>query len=57
MVLIVCKMVNLSIAHGNADLVALGYAAYGMMLCGVVQDLELGYRFGKLSLNLAKRLK
>jgi hypothetical protein len=27
-----------------------------MMLCGVVQDFELGYRFGKLSLNLAKRL-
>ncbi|MBD1848371.1 PAS domain-containing protein [Cyanobacteria bacterium FACHB-63] len=56
MVLIVCKMVNLSIAHGNAIWSILGYAAYGMMLCGVVQDLELGYRFGKLSLNLAKRL-
>ncbi|MEH2379465.1 MAG: AAA family ATPase [Nostoc sp.] len=56
MVLIVCKMVNLSIAHGNAIWSLLGYAAYGMMLCGVVQDLELGYQFGKLSLNLAKRL-
>ncbi|MBW4455351.1 MAG: AAA family ATPase [Nostoc indistinguendum CM1-VF10] len=56
MVLIVCKMVNLSITHGNAIWSLLGYAAYGMMLCGVVQDLELGYRFGKLSLNLAKRL-
>ncbi|MBE9103398.1 AAA family ATPase [Nostoc cf. edaphicum LEGE 07299] len=56
MVLIVCKMVNLSLAHGNAVWSLLGYAAYGMMLCGVVQDFELGYRFGKLSLNLAKRL-
>ncbi len=56
MVLIVCKMVNLSIAHGNASWSLLGYAAYGMMLCGVVQDLELGYQFGKLSLNLAKQL-
>ena len=56
MVLIVCKMVNLSIAHGNANWSILGYAAYGMMLCGVVQDLDLGYRFGKLSLNLAKKL-
>ncbi|MBG1243248.1 AAA family ATPase [Nostoc sp. NZL] len=56
MVLIVCKMVNLSIANGNAIWSLLGYAAYGMMLCGVVQDIELGYRFGKLSLNLAKRL-
>ncbi|HEY9605475.1 MAG TPA: AAA family ATPase [Allocoleopsis sp.] len=57
MVLIVCEMVNLSIAHGNAVWSRLGYAAYGMMLCGVVQDLELGYRFGKLSLNLAQRLR
>ncbi|UBF28833.1 AAA family ATPase [Kovacikia minuta CCNUW1] len=56
MVLIVCKMVNLSIAHGNASWSLLGYAAYGMMLCGVVQDVELGYQFGKLALNLAKRL-
>ncbi|MBW4518841.1 MAG: AAA family ATPase [Scytolyngbya sp. HA4215-MV1] len=56
MVLIVCQMVNLSIAHGNASWSLLGYAAYGMILCGVVQDLELGYQFGKLSLNLAKRL-
>jgi PAS domain S-box-containing protein len=55
LVLIVCKMVNLSIAHGNAMWSLLGYAAYGMTLCGVVEDLELGYRFGKLSLNLAKR--
>ncbi|HEY9660509.1 MAG TPA: hypothetical protein V6C65_18805 [Allocoleopsis sp.] len=56
MVLMVCEMVNLSIAYGNAVWSLLGYAAYGMMLCGVVQDLELGYRFGKLSLNLAQRL-
>ncbi|MBD2215101.1 AAA family ATPase [Nostoc linckia FACHB-104] len=56
MVLIVCKMVNLSITNGNAIWSLLGYAAYGMMLCGVVQDIELGYRFGKLSLNLAKKL-
>jgi GAF domain-containing protein len=55
MVLIVYKMVDLSIAHGNAIWSLLGYAAYGMMLCGVVQDFELGYRFGKISLSLAKR--
>jgi PAS domain S-box-containing protein len=56
MVLMVCQMVNLSISHGNAIWSILGYAAYGMMLCGVVQDFEQGYRFGKLSLNLAGRL-
>ncbi len=55
MVLIICKIVNLSIAHGNAIWSLLGYVGYGMILCGVEQDFELGYRFGKLSLNLAKR--
>ncbi|MBD2465550.1 AAA family ATPase [Oscillatoria sp. FACHB-1407] len=55
MVLIICKIVNLSIAHGNAIWSLLGYVGYGMILCGVEQDFELGYRFGKLSLNLAKQ--
>ena len=32
------------------------YAAYGFVLCGVVQDIELGYKFGKLALSLAERL-
>ncbi|MBE9160218.1 PAS domain S-box protein [Nodosilinea sp. LEGE 06152] len=55
MVLIICKIVNLSIAHGNAIWSLLGYVGYGMILCGVEQDFELGYQFGKLSLNLAKQ--
>jgi predicted ATPase len=56
MVLITCKMVNLSINYGNAAWSPLGYATYGHILCGVVQDIELGYRFGKLALSLAERL-
>ncbi|HEY9650076.1 MAG TPA: AAA family ATPase [Coleofasciculaceae cyanobacterium] len=56
MVLIVCKMVNLSINYGNATCSPLSYAAYGLILCGVVQDIELGYQFGKLSLSLIENL-
>jgi PAS domain S-box-containing protein len=55
MVLVVCKMVNLSIDNGNATWSPLSYAGYGLTLCGVVQDTELGYRFGKLALNLVER--
>jgi predicted ATPase/signal transduction histidine kinase/GAF domain-containing protein/tRNA A-37 threonylcarbamoyl transferase component Bud32 len=55
MVLIVCKMVNVLIAYGNAIWSPFSYAVYGLTLCGVVQDIELGYRFAKLSLNLAER--
>ncbi|MBG1245115.1 AAA family ATPase [Nostoc sp. NZL] len=56
MALIVCKMVNLSIKYGNATCSPLSYAAYGLILCGVVQDIELGYQFGKLSLSLMEKL-
>ncbi len=56
MILIACKTVNLSINYGNAIWSALYYAAYGVVLCGVVQDIELGYKFGKLALSLAERL-
>ncbi|HEY9604880.1 MAG TPA: AAA family ATPase [Allocoleopsis sp.] len=56
MVLIVCKMVNLSINYGNATCSPLSYAAYGLILCGIVQDIELGYQFGKLSLSLTEKL-
>ncbi|MFN6449320.1 MAG: PAS domain S-box protein, partial [Nostoc sp. DedSLP05] len=56
MILIVCKMVNLSISYGNATWSPLSYAAYGFVLCGTVQDIELGYKFGKLALSLAQRL-
>jgi len=55
MILITCKMVNLSIAYGNATWSLLSYANYGLVLCGVVQDIELGYKFGKLALSLAER--
>ncbi|MBD3886974.1 PAS domain S-box protein, partial [Phormidium tenue FACHB-886] len=54
--LITCKTVNLSINYGNAVWSSLFYAGYGFVLCGVVQDIEFGYEFGKLALSLAERL-
>jgi predicted ATPase/signal transduction histidine kinase/tRNA A-37 threonylcarbamoyl transferase component Bud32 len=56
MLLVVLSMVNLSIKYGHGTWSAFSYAAYGLVLCGVVQDIELGYKFGKLSLSLTKRL-
>ncbi|MCC5668354.1 AAA family ATPase [Nostoc sp. CHAB 5784] len=55
-ILITCKTVNLSINYGNAIWSSLYYACYGFVLCGVVQDIELGYKFGKLALGLTERL-
>ena len=55
-VLNVCQQVNLSIKYGNATWSAFGYACYAINLCWIVQDLESGYQFGQLALNLRERL-
>ncbi|QLE57953.1 AAA family ATPase [Nostoc sp. TCL26-01] len=54
--LISLSEVNLSIAFGNTTWSAHGYVCYGIVLCGIVQDIEAGYKFGKLALSLTERL-
>ncbi|MCA1992140.1 MAG: AAA family ATPase, partial [Coleofasciculus sp. S288] len=55
LVLIAFKQVNLSIKYGNVPLSAFAYATYGMILCGVVLDIESGYQFGELALSVLSR--
>ena len=50
--LIVLKQVNLSVKYGNASGSAFAYATYGLILCGMVLDIESGYRFGQLALRV-----
>ncbi len=50
--LIAFKQINLSLQYGNAPLSAFAYVIYGFMLCGLVEDVESGYQFGKLALSL-----
>ncbi len=54
--LVVLSMVNLSIKHGHSTWSAFSYACQGLILCGVVQDIEVGYKFGKLGLTLVEQL-
>src|SRR3569832_403755 len=49
------QMVNLSIQYGNTPLSAQGYGSYGIVLCGVVLDIDSGYQFGQLALKLLER--
>ncbi len=52
-----CLQVNLSIKYGNAMSSAFGYSCYATNLCWIApQDIESGYEFGKLALNLRERL-
>jgi predicted ATPase/serine phosphatase RsbU (regulator of sigma subunit)/tRNA A-37 threonylcarbamoyl transferase component Bud32 len=51
------KMVQLSLQYGNTPLSAQGYASYGIVLCGVVFDIDSGYQFAKLALKLLERFE
>jgi predicted ATPase/class 3 adenylate cyclase/GAF domain-containing protein/tRNA A-37 threonylcarbamoyl transferase component Bud32 len=53
--LIVFKQVQLSVKHGNAPVSAFAYASHGLILCGVLQNINSGYRFGNLALSLVER--
>jgi len=49
------KPVRMFLRRGNAPLSPLLYTSYGIVLCGVLNDIEAGYRFGKLGLRLAEK--
>jgi predicted ATPase/signal transduction histidine kinase/DNA-binding response OmpR family regulator len=52
MPLLVSKQVNLSIEYGNAFVSPFAYANFGLILCGMVGNIEAGYQFGQLALRL-----
>lgn len=53
--LIAYTLVNLSMQSGNSAFAAFGYTFYGLVLCGSPADIERGYRFGQLGLQLLER--
>lgn len=56
MPLLVSKQVTLSIQYGNAVVSPFAYAFYGLILCGTSENIETGYEFGQLALNLLSHL-
>ncbi len=50
--LLVCKAVELSIRYGHAKETHDAYAAYGIILCGLAEDYELGRRFADLAMQV-----
>jgi predicted ATPase/class 3 adenylate cyclase len=49
---LVLKAVNLSLRYGNSKDTAFTYAAYGMLLCGVLDNPALGLEFGALAIRM-----
>ena len=54
---LVLKSVNLALQYGNSPETAFAYVAYGMILCGYLNDTAQGYEFGKLGVNLIEKLQ
>lgn len=48
--------INLILRHGNTSLAPFFYCFYGSVLCGVSGDIESGYKYGQLGVDLLKRL-
>ncbi|BAY28611.1 multi-sensor signal transduction multi-kinase [Nostoc carneum NIES-2107] len=57
LLLIILKQINLSIKYGNAPLSAFAYVMYGVMLCGIVEEIDSGYKFGKLAESLLPKFQ
>ena len=55
MPLLIGKQVSLLATHGNTVFAPFTYASYGFVLCGMVEDVETGYQFGRLALRLLAR--
>ncbi len=54
--LIMLEQVKRSLEYGNSLFSPDGYCGYGLILCGVVGDIESGYQFGQLALLLLEKL-
>ncbi|GET41262.1 hybrid sensor histidine kinase/response regulator [Microseira wollei] len=52
---VILSIVDLSIKYGNTARSAYGYCLYGLMLCGLFNDFDRGYEFGRLSLKVLDR--
>ena len=53
--ILMCKLVTMSLKHGSSKFSAFAYVLYGAFLCSSTDEIESGYRFGKLALFLANK--
>jgi PAS domain S-box-containing protein len=57
MLLLIFKQVELSIQSGNAPVSIFAYGDYGLILCGIMGDIDNGYEFGELALSLLEKFQ
>ncbi|MBD2667184.1 serine/Threonine protein kinase and Signal Transduction Histidine Kinase (STHK) with GAF sensor [Richelia sinica FACHB-800] len=52
---IIYTMIHISVKYGNSSASAYAYVVYGLLLCGALSDINGGYRYGQLALNLLEK--
>jgi len=57
LVIMALKLINLSLQYGNSPYAAFAYVSYGVILCSRLDDIERGFRFGELSLELLNKFE
>jgi predicted ATPase/signal transduction histidine kinase len=55
--LLVLRIVQLSLEHGNSRLSAFGYVIYGILLASALDDPSAGRQFGQLAVELSARFR
>jgi predicted ATPase/signal transduction histidine kinase/GAF domain-containing protein len=50
----ICRMVNISLEHGNSDASSVGYVHLGLVLGPKFGDYDAAFRFGKLALDMVE---
>jgi diguanylate cyclase (GGDEF)-like protein len=55
--IIVSEQIRLFARYGNTPASSATYAAYGMILCGMLNDLDNGYKYGRLAMSLRNKFK
>lgn len=53
----ILKQISLSIKYGNAPQAASIYSLYGMIISGIIKDIDTGYEYGKLAIKLQQKSK
>ncbi|MDY6932740.1 MAG: PAS domain S-box protein [Spirochaetota bacterium] len=53
--IIIFKLLNLSLQYGNSAYSACAYVTYGGLLCSMFRDIEMGYRYGRLALDVIEK--
>eukprot|EP00566_Odontella_aurita_P003396 CAMPEP_0113595088 /NCGR_PEP_ID=MMETSP0015_2-20120614/39452_1 /TAXON_ID=2838 /ORGANISM="Odontella" /LENGTH=1563 /DNA_ID=CAMNT_0000502185 /DNA_START=77 /DNA_END=4769 /DNA_ORIENTATION=+ /assembly_acc=CAM_ASM_000160 len=56
-VMITCRMLQLTLFHGICKESAVGFAAYGGIVCSLLDDLSGGDQIGKLALSIANKFQ